>query len=166
VSTTLESVHDKVRATLERTARPYLVHEHRRLGAPITSPADMARALAIEPARIAKTLLLIEQGGVRRHALLCCTWDARADVKAVAARFGYGRLEVASAQALVDVLGYPRGGVSPLGAPREIPVAIDAALYHFPSILIGAGVSGVEIELAASDLEEMTGAAVGRFTAI
>ncbi|HYZ15670.1 MAG TPA: YbaK/EbsC family protein [Candidatus Acidoferrum sp.] len=162
---TLASVHDNVRAALERTARPYLIHEHHRLAVTITSPVDMARALAIEPARIAKTLLLVEQGGARRYALLCCAWDARADLKAVASRFGYGRLEVASAQALADLLGYPRGGVSPLGAPPEIPLAIDVALYHFPSVLIGAGMSGVEIEMAASDLEEMTGAAVGRFTA-
>lgn len=162
---TLASVHDNVRAALERGARPYLVHEHRRLAAEIAGPSDMARALAIEPERIAKTLLLVEQGGARRYAILCCSWNARADVKAVASRLGYGRLEVASGAALTDVLGYPRGGVSPLGAPQGVPIAIDAALYRFPSVLIGAGVNGVEIELAASDLEGLTGALVGEFAA-
>lgn len=166
MSATLASVHDGVRAVLERNPRPYLIHEHRRLAVEIAGPADMARALAIEPERIAKTLLLVEQAGARRYALLCCSWNARADVKAVASRIGYGRLEVASPRALAEVLGHPRGGASPLGAPPHVPVAIDEKLYGFPSILIGAGAAGVEIEITASDLAELTSALVGRFIAV
>jgi Cys-tRNA(Pro)/Cys-tRNA(Cys) deacylase len=163
MSMALASVHEHVRAALERCTGPYRVHEHRRLAAEIAGPPDVARALSIEPARIAKTLLLVEQGGERRYALLCCAWDARADVKALASRLGYGRLQFASAEALAEVLGYPRGGVSPLGAPPQVPVAIDAALNGFPSVVIGAGAQGVEIELAMSDLEALTGAVVGAF---
>ena len=148
---------------LEHSARPYLIHAHGSLGVEITGPADMARALAIEPARIAKTLLLLEQSGARRYALLCCSWDARADLKAVASRVEYGRLGMASSEALADVLGYPRGGVSPLGAPTHVPVLIDETIYGFPSILVGAGVHGVEIEIAPHDLAELTSAIVGRF---
>ena len=156
-------MHDGVRTALERFCRPYIVHEHRHLRATIADPADVARALEIEPERIAKTLLLVEKAGARRYALLCCSWKRRADVTAVAARIGFGRLELASSGRLADVLGYERGAVSPLGAPRNVPVAIDAALYAFPSVLIGAGARGVEIEIAARDLEAMTGAVVGRF---
>jgi Cys-tRNA(Pro)/Cys-tRNA(Cys) deacylase len=158
----LHIVHDGVRATLARSGCPYQVHNHAHFSH-INGPADVARALAIEPERIAKTLLFVEQGSARRFALLSCSWNARADVKTLGLRIGYGRLEVASARALTDVLGCSPGGVSPLGAPEGVIVALDEALFAFPTILIGGGMSGIDIELAPNDLATLTGAIVGRF---
>lgn len=72
-------------------------------------------------------------------------------------------MEVASPEALNSSLGYPRNGVSPLGAPADIPVLLDEAVLNYPTVLVGGGATGIEIELSPKDLVQMTSATTGTF---
>lgn len=160
----MRTMNDRVEAVLEQAGCPYAIHYHKDIKTPIRGPADFAAALGTTQERITKTLFLAERTAERRHALLCCSSTARIDFKEVASALNYGRMEVANPEELAGALGYPRNGVSPLGATPNIPVLLDEILLTFPSILIGAGQTAIEIELAPHDLKCLTNAIVGRFT--
>ncbi len=149
----LESVHPRVAAVLATTERAYRIHEHRAFEQSISSPSEFAECLGVAPARITKTLFVVEQQTARRAALLCCSSVTRVDLKRVAQALNYGRLQMASETQLNEELLYPRHGVSPLGVPAHIPILLDADLSTFPTVWIGSGVAAVEIELAPQDLQ-------------
>jgi Cys-tRNA(Pro)/Cys-tRNA(Cys) deacylase len=159
VADTLDRVHPRVRGALERHGIDATVHVHERLGAPISSPDDVAEALGLDVARIAKSLFLRRRGG-GEFALAVTSVHDRVDWHAVADIVGVEPLELARPDELHAVLGYSAAGVSPLGAPPEVPVAVDRRLLDEETILVGGGRSGVEVELAPADLVAATGAVV------
>ena len=153
-------IHPRVDTALRTLGLPYRLHEHRTYDRPIANPNAFAEALGVAVERITKTLFLSEQSDAGRSTLVCCSSSARLDMKRIAALLGFARLHMASEEALSRTLGYPRQGVSPIGAPSIFPVLLDASLLAFPSIWVGAGIAAVEIELAPSDLQKITGAQV------
>ena len=134
----------------------FRLHTHDAFPQPISSPADFAQALGIVPERITKTLLLAEQSGERRSALVCVSSTLRIDIKYIAKELGFSRMQIASEETLQRLLDYPRHGVSPLGAPLSVPVLIDAGVFAYPTILIGGGKTNVEIEISPDDLLALT----------
>jgi Cys-tRNA(Pro)/Cys-tRNA(Cys) deacylase len=149
----LAAVHPRVAAALAGV--PHTVHRHADQATPIRSPADFAAALGYPLARIAKTLL-VQAGQGERYALVVAPVTVRLDLRRAAAVLDAPRLRLAPADAPVRLLGYPPTGVSPLGAPGY-PVLVAAALLDHPTILVGAGVAGVEIEMSPTDLLAVTG---------
>jgi Cys-tRNA(Pro)/Cys-tRNA(Cys) deacylase len=64
---------------------------------------------------------------------------------------------------LQQKIGYPPNGVSPLGV-EEFPIFLDEDLMILETVLIGAGETGVEIEIAPVDLQLLTKAIVIKFS--
>jgi len=159
----MSTIHENVENALSAGEVEYVVRDHDDLPASIESPGDFALALGIPQSQITKTLFLTEKSAGPRRVLLCCSSDSRVDFKAASVALGYGRLEVASPEALREVLGYPRNGVSPLGAPADVPVLLDEAVLRYSTVLVGGGATGVEVELSPKDLIQMTSAISGRF---
>jgi hypothetical protein len=56
--------------------------------------------------------------------------------------------------------GFVKGGVSPLGGKRSYPVYMDQSTMQHPSIYVSAGVRGLAIAIAPSDLAQVTRATV------
>jgi len=158
-------VHARVRAALDASGCRFTVRRHADIAGPVRGPDDVARALGITLDRITKTLFVVERRAGGRTALICCRMPVAVDFARVAALLDYGRIELGSADALRATLGYPRHGVSPLGAPPTTPVVIDEGLLDASSILVGAGEIGEEIELAPADLVEISHGIVTAVTA-
>jgi len=152
--------HHRIERVLRASGFPYRVYAHHECAIPIAKPSDFATALGVAIERITKTILLTEQSGSGRSVLVCCPSPSRVDMPQIAALVGYRRLQMASEQHLAELLDYPRHGVSPLGAPEECPVILDAALLAFPSIWIGAGSAGLEIELAPGHVQTIASARI------
>lgn len=147
-------MHERVKHHLEHHQAAYKVHFHKDLPFPISSPRDFAAALGYELKRISKTLLLHDERGPSYYVIvLSC--DRKVDLKMVADSIGCGRLELASRRELEQLLGYPPQGVSPFGV-RGIQVMMDQALLELPSVLVGAGEGGVEVEVSPHKLQEIT----------
>lgn len=151
-------MHPRIDALLRGAAIAYRVRRHSDFPGPIHSPADFAGALGYDAARITKTLFLKAAAG-EAFCLAVVSANARVNLSSAAQEMGSTRCSMAQPSDLSRMLGYPPLGVSPLGA-GDILVLIDRALQGYESILIGAGVAGVEIEIAPADLNRLTRARV------
>ena len=134
----------------------YTVHRHGAFSAPIHSPADFAAELGYDLGRITKTLLVRSTAG-DAHAIVVAPMGKKIDFRSVAGLLGVKRVEVASAADLTALTGFPERGVSPLGL-KDLPIFMDEGLFAFPTILVGAGEAGVEIEISPGDVAAIASA--------
>ena len=123
--------------------------------------AAAAAALHVEPTRIFKTLI------VRVDDRLVCAVVPVAgelDMKRLAAAVGGRRASLAEPVEAERATGYVVGGISPLGQRRTLPVVVDAVALEPDTILVSAGRRGLQIELAAGALVQLSRARVARIT--
>jgi Cys-tRNA(Pro)/Cys-tRNA(Cys) deacylase len=116
----------------------------------------VAGALERPPAQLYKTLVANVDGNL---ALFVIPADQQLDLRAVGKR-----AELAGKAEAERATGYVVGGISPLGQRKRLPTTIDASVYDWDTILVSAGRRGLQIELAPSDLVELTGARLGELT--
>lgn len=116
---------------------------------------------------IAKNLFLRDDKG-RRHFLLVLRKEKRADLKAVAAAVGLGRLGFASEERLERFLGLKKGSVSPLGVlndgARCVEVLLDVDLQELPGIMVHPNDNTASVLLRVEDLERLIRAHGSRVT--
>jgi Cys-tRNA(Pro)/Cys-tRNA(Cys) deacylase len=152
--------HPRVLAALPQGAGAK-VWRHAELGA-ISSPAGFASAVGADPRQVAKTVLVADRGRAApvrladpegRYAAAVLPFADRIALPALAAALGWSACEMARPEELEAVTGYPPFGVSPLGLP--CPVFLDEGLLAWPTLFIGAGAAGVELELAPRLLVEI-----------
>jgi Cys-tRNA(Pro)/Cys-tRNA(Cys) deacylase len=155
-------MHQKIAELLQGSPYQYRVHEHAKLSNAIRSPQDFANALGYEISRIAKTLFL-KSSSPSGYALAVCSVERKVDFDLLAEALGVKHFQVARREELQEQLGYPQYSVSPL-AVRAYPIVIDEDLLTRPTVLVGAGEVGIEIELSPADLLALTQAKVLRFT--
>lgn len=96
---------------------------------------EAARALGVEPGRIAKTLAIRVNGEV---FLLVTRGDARLDNTKTKAEFG-GRPRMLPAEETLALTSHPIGGVCPFGLSAPLPVYLDMSLRDFDEVFPAAG---------------------------
>jgi prolyl-tRNA editing enzyme YbaK/EbsC (Cys-tRNA(Pro) deacylase) len=97
--------------------------------------ADAAKALGVEPARIAKTLA-VRAGHLT--FLLVARGDARLDNRKCKDRFG-ARPRMLGAEETLALTGHPVGGVCPFGLATPLPIYLDVSLRDFDIVYPAAG---------------------------
>ena len=94
-----------------------------------------AKALGVEPGRIAKTLA-VRAGD---HLFLLCTrGDARLDNRKCKDEFG-ARPRMLGAEETFELTGHPVGGVCPFGLKQPLRVYLDASLKAFEMVYPAGG---------------------------
>ena len=117
-----------------------------------------ARALAVPPERLLKTLVVdLGDAGL---ALAILGVDRSLDLKAVARALGGKRATLAPLAAAERATGYVKGGISPFGLRRPLPAVVDRAALGAATVLVNGGRRGVQLELAPADLVDTLGAVV------
>lgn len=112
-----------------------------------------ARALQIEPCRIAKTLAF----GVHDTPILIVTaGDAKVDNAKYKARFGVKARMLSHEDAPV-LIGHAVGGVCPFAVNPGVRVYLDVSLKRFETVFPAAGSSSSAIELTIPELETYSG---------
>jgi Cys-tRNA(Pro)/Cys-tRNA(Cys) deacylase len=159
----LSKLHEKVQDAISKIEPEYKIHDHSKLSVEIRNPNDFAVALGYPIHRITKTLFLRSNDG-QAYAVAVCSIDRRLNFKSAASALGAKRVEVASPEDLQVKTGYPKNGVSPLGLAEDIAVLVDELLFDYPTVLIGGGATGIEIELSPSGLVRISGATVRSIT--
>lgn len=159
----MNQLHPRVAASIAGSS-DVIIHDHDALGRAIRSPQDFSDAIRVPLKQITKSLFLRSKNGAG-FAVAVLGMDRKLDFKAASLVAEIGRLEVGKPEELVDVIGYPRNGVSPLGLPDDIIVIIDAELTQFPTVLVGGGATGIEIEIDPNKIVKFTGARVATLSA-
>lgn len=112
-----------------------------------TVPAAAA-ALGVESDQIIKTLLFaieLPDPQAPQPVVVICNGERRVDKKLLADHFGVSkkRITLAPAAVVLDLLGYPAGGVPPFGHRTRQPVLLDAAIgdvqARFDGVVYGGG---------------------------
>ncbi|MER5944602.1 Cys-tRNA(Pro) deacylase [Streptomyces sp. NPDC001904] len=133
----------------------FTVHSYEHDPAHPSYGEEAAEAMGVSPERVFKTLVADVDG---RLTVAVVPVAGQLDLKALAAAVGGKRAAMADPALAERTTGYVRGGISPLGQRKRLPTVIDASAAEHPTICVSAGRRGLEVELAAADLAELTGA--------
>ena len=110
-----------------------------------------AKALGVEPGRIAKTLAV--RAG--EHLFLLCTrGDARLDNRKCKDELG-ARPRMLGAEETFEVTGHPVGGVCPFGLKRPLPVYLDVSLKAYDVVYPAGGSLNTSVEVATDRLFDL-----------
>src|ERR1041384_4530708 len=105
------------RAGIEYELRTYIVDEED------LSAVNVATAIGLLPEQVFKTLVV---RGDRTDVILACVpANAELHPQALASASGHKRVELVAVKEVLDLTGYIRGGVSPLGTKKPLSVFLD-----------------------------------------
>ncbi len=124
--------------------------------------AQAALAVNATPDEILKTLLFHD--GAEGFVIAIAAGLARIDAKLLAAHHHFSRLKLAKPEVVLKTLGYPAGGVPPLGLPEEIPVVVDTAAAQLDTCFAGAGTDRHLARFRFADILRLTNATVATIT--
>ena len=112
-----------------------------------------ARALGVEPGRIAKTLA-VRAGG---HCfLLVARGDARLDNRKCKDAFG-ARPRMLGPEETFELTGHPVGGVCPFGLKTALPIYLDVSLPAFDIVYPAGGSLNTSVEVSTERLFDLVG---------
>ena len=112
-----------------------------------------AKALGVEPGRIAKTLAV--RAGEKTF-LLVARGNARLDNRKTKDEFG-ARPRMLGAEETFALTGHPVGGVCPFGLATELPVYLDVSLKAFDVVYPAAGSLNTSVKVSTDRLFELVG---------
>lgn len=123
---------------------PYEVDEND-LSAP-----HVAASLGENIEQVFKTLVL---HGDKSGYFVCVIPGAHeVDLKMAAKVSGNKKCDLIPMKELLPLTGYIRGGCSPIGMKKPFPTYIHESCQLFPYIYVSAGVRGLQLKIAPSDL--------------
>ncbi|MBT3601692.1 MAG: Cys-tRNA(Pro) deacylase [Candidatus Latescibacteria bacterium] len=99
---------------------------------------------------------LVARTGKRDIALACIPGDSELNTKTLGAVAGGKKADLVALKEVQSLTGYIRGGVSPLGTKKPLPVYLDQSAQQWPIISISAGQRGTQIIIAPNDLIHAT----------
>jgi len=107
-----------------------------------------AQALDVEPARIAKTLSFKKDDGC---ILIVTAGDGKIDNQKFKGKFSM-KAKMLSPEEVIELVGYPVGGVCPFGVKEGVPVYLDISMKRFKTVFPAAGSGNSAIELTCDEL--------------
>ncbi|MBU0926283.1 MAG: Cys-tRNA(Pro) deacylase [Spirochaetes bacterium] len=120
------------------------------------SAASAAAKLGLDPDRVFKTIAV--RGSSTGPFLCVVPGSAEVDLKKAAKASGDKSVEPLPLRELEPLTGYVRGGCSPVGVKRAIPVLIDETASLWETVSVSAGARGLQMILSPSDLARAAGA--------
>lgn len=110
-----------------------------------------AKAVGVEPARIAKSLTFTSREG--GCLMIVAAGDAKVNNGMFKRRFGC-KPSMLRAEDALKFTGHAVGGVCPFALPETVEVYLDESMRRFQTIFPAAGSSNSAIELTMDQLEE------------
>ena len=112
-----------------------------------------AKAIGVEPGRIAKTLAV--RAGDHLF-LLVARGDARLDNRKCKDEFR-SRPRMIGADETLELTGHPVGGVCPFGLKQPVPIYVDVSLKAFDVVYPAGGSLNTSVEIPVSRLFDLVG---------
>jgi Cys-tRNA(Pro)/Cys-tRNA(Cys) deacylase len=145
-------------AVLDRLGVGYERHPYAHL---VKGAAFAASSLGIEPARLAKTLVVAVDGD---PVFALVPGDRELSLKALARLAGGRSAALVETHDAERLTGYHLGGISPFGARRALPVYAERTYLAHERVALNGGARGLIIELAGDDLVRVLDPTVGDLT--
>jgi Cys-tRNA(Pro)/Cys-tRNA(Cys) deacylase len=120
------------------------------------SAPQVAEAIGMPPEQVFKTL--VARGDRTGVVIASIPANTELDLKALAAASSNKKVELVAMKEVLDLTGYVRGGVSPVGTKRPYPVYLDETAELWDAISVSAGIRGCQMVLSPSDLARVVGA--------
>jgi Cys-tRNA(Pro)/Cys-tRNA(Cys) deacylase len=114
------------------------------------SAENVAKKINLPLEQVFKTL--VARGDKTGVFLACIPGGAELDLKTMAQTSGNKKVEMVPVKEILQLTGYVRGGVSPIGTKKQYPVYLDESAMKFPFISISAGARGSQIFISSGDL--------------
>ncbi|MCK5901985.1 MAG: Cys-tRNA(Pro) deacylase [Cocleimonas sp.] len=125
---------------------------------------EAAKQLNVIPERVFKTLLLVLNGEEKQLAVAILPVSHSLNLKTYAKQLNVKKVAMANPQLAQNATGYLVGGISPLGQKKRLPMIIDQTAFDHDTLYVSAGKRGLEVELKAQDLVQLTGAIKGKIS--
>jgi prolyl-tRNA editing enzyme YbaK/EbsC (Cys-tRNA(Pro) deacylase) len=128
-------------------------------GVPMPTVPLAAAAVGCSVDQIIKTVVFATPEG--SPVIAIANGTSRIDRGLLAASLGVASLKLAAPEFVLDVTGFPAGGVSPVGIRATgAPIVIDPAVLVQESVYGGAGTEDDLLHISTTDLLRVTGACV------
>jgi Cys-tRNA(Pro) deacylase len=125
-------------------------------GRPMPTVPLAAEAVGCTVEQIIKTVVFITTD--RLPIVAIANGTQRIDRKRLSSAVGVATLKLADPEFVLEMTGYPAGGVSPVGIrTANAPVVIDIAVLDQESVFGGAGTEDDLLHISTRDLVEVTG---------
>lgn len=133
----------------------YTVHEYDHDASAESYGHEAAEKLGIDPERVFKTLVVTDSSNLFVGVVPV---SMQLNLKLMARAVGVKKVSMADAKKVETTTGYVLGGVSPIAQKKRLKTVIDSSAQDFETINVSAGKRGLEIELSANDLQQLTSA--------
>ena len=144
---------------LEKAKVGFTLHEYEFAAAPGQIGIQAAEAMGVAVSRVFKTLMAVVDEKELVVAIVAV--DREVDLKALAKAAGGKRAAMADVPQAERATGYVKGGISPFGQKKRHRTFLDEAASGQATIIVNGGRRGLQIELAAGALLEVTGGVAG-----
>jgi len=126
------------------------------------SATAAAEKLGMDPDRVFKTIVV---RGARLGPFLCVVpGSVEVDLKKAAKAAGDKAVEPLPLRELEPLTGYIRGGCSPVGTKKPLPVFIDETACLWDTVSVSAGARGLQMILSPDDLAKASHATFADLT--
>ena len=142
---------ERARAHLEQYGLADRIQEFSDSSATVALAAER---LGVEPARIAKTLSFMVDGG---PVLIVAAGDVKVDNGKYKAMF-HTKAKMLTPEQAEELVGHGVGGVCPFGVRDGVRVYLDQSLKRFTTVFPAAGTPASAIELTIPEIEQASGA--------
>ena len=122
------------------------------------SAVHVAEMLNENADQVFKTLVL--KGDKSGYFVCVIPGNAEVNLKIAAKVSGNKNCDMISMKELLPITGYIRGACSPIGMKKHFPTYIHSTCNTFSEIYVSAGLRGLQIKIAPSDLIFQTKATV------
>jgi len=134
---------------LESLGIPYRLFEHARPPSSLEEAAEMRAQL---PSQVIRSILFRLSDS--DFVMVLMAGPGQISWKSVRAALGVSRMTMASEAEVLQVTGFIRGAVTPLGLPNPMRILADKSIFDHAEVSLGSGVRGVAIIMKAADLSK------------
>lgn len=131
----------------------FSVHEYEHDAKERKFGAEAARALALDPQCVFKTLMTLVDDTL---CVAVVPVSGSLDLKALAKALGARQADMAPVDLAQRSTGYVVGGISPIGQRKQLTTVIDETVVLHDTVFVSGGKRGLDLGIAPDDLIAIT----------